>query len=110
MINIQVENEVCVCFDLKLKLSMKPYNYQLTPIFYSLFCCCKHCCKFRFLNLITVISLCFIANTFVVLEQAVLILLKTYPQKVMLPITIYIIVLLLLLAPYLSVNNYRKDN
>ena len=56
------------------------------------------------------ISLCFLDNTFVVLEQAILILLKTYPQKAMFPITIYIIVLLLLLAPYLSVNNYKKDN
>ena len=79
-------------------------------MFYSLFGCCKDRSKFRFLNLITVTSLCFLDNTFVVLEQAILILLKTYPQKAMFPITIYIIVLLLLLAPYLSVNNLKKHN
>ena len=47
-------------------------------------------------------------NDFVVFTVEVLNFTKTYPQKAISPITIYIIVLLLLLAPYLPVNNCKK--
>jgi len=49
-------------------------------------------------------------NDFVVFTVEVLNFTKTYPQKAISPITIYIIVLLLLLAPYLPVNNCKKAN